>query len=73
MVLGVAGFVLMAIPFDIGWFVGGIPDVLAVIFGISGLAKRGGNANAAKGMAVVGLVLALLSLASVFVGAGSTW
>jgi hypothetical protein len=63
----------MAIPFFIGWFAGGIPDILAIVFGIVGLGRRGGHANAAKGVAIVGISLGVISLASVFVGAGSVW
>jgi hypothetical protein len=73
LVCGIAGFVLMGIPFFIGWFVGGIPDILAVIFGIVGLSRSGALYGVGRAPAIVGLVLGGVSLLSVFVGAGSLW
>ncbi|CAN5469095.1 hypothetical protein BH10ACT4_BH10ACT4_10730 [soil metagenome] len=73
LVLGIVGFVLMAIPFFIGWFLGGIPDILAVIFGIVALTSLSKFNGAGKAKAIVGLVLGSVSLLSVFVGAGSIW
>jgi hypothetical protein len=73
LVLGIVGFVLMAVPFFIGWFIGGIPDILAVIFGIIGLNNAGARRSVGKPLAIVGLVAGGVSLLSVLVGAGSVW
>ena len=73
LVFGIVGFVLMGIPFFIGWFLGGIPDVLAVIFGLMGLVKSGQLRCAGFGPALTGLILACVSLFSVLFGAGSIW
>jgi hypothetical protein len=73
LVLGIIGFVLMGIPLFIGWFLGGIPDVLAVIFGILGISQSNRLGGVGKTSAIVGLVLGGVSLLSVFVGAGSIW
>jgi hypothetical protein len=73
LVLGIVGFVLMAIPFFIGWFLGGIPDILAIIFGIVGLTNTGAKAGVGKAPAIVGLILGAISILSAFLGAGSLW
>ena len=73
LVLGIVGFVLMGIPLFIGWVFGGIPDILAVIFGIIGISRSGQLGGVGKGPAITGLVLASVSLLSVFIGAGSIW
>ena len=63
----------MPIPFFIGWFVGGIPDIIAVILGIVALNNDAARRHVGKPMAVVGIVLGGVSLLSVFIGAGSIW
>jgi hypothetical protein len=73
LVLGIFGFCLMAIPLFIGWFLGGIPDLLAVIFGIVGLTNAPAKLGVGRGPAITGIVLAGVSLISVFLGAGSLW
>ncbi|HEX4442551.1 MAG TPA: hypothetical protein VHZ81_03175 [Galbitalea sp.] len=73
LVLGIVGFVLMAVPFFIGWFLGGIPDIIAVTLGIVGLNNDAARRGAGKPLAVVGIVLGGVSLLSAFVGAGSIW
>jgi len=73
LVLGIVGFVLMPIPLFVGWFLGGIPDILAVIFGIVGIVRARELRNAGLPLAIVGLCLGGVSLLSVFVGAGSVW
>jgi len=37
LILAICGFFLMGIPFFVGWVLGGIPDILAVIFGVVAL------------------------------------
>jgi hypothetical protein len=66
------GFVLMGIPFFIGIVLGGLPDLLAVAFGIAGI-SRAGRIRRGMGAAVTGLVLGSVSLLSVFLGAGWLW
>jgi hypothetical protein len=73
LVLGICGFVLMGIPLFIGWFLGGIPDILAVILGIVALNSAAARAGVGKAAAIVGLVLGGVSLLSAFIGAGSIW
>ncbi|GAA2082125.1 hypothetical protein GCM10009840_17750 [Pseudolysinimonas kribbensis] len=73
LVLGIVGFVLMGIPLFIGWFLGGIPDILAVILGIVGIVKARELGNRGLALAIVGLCLGGVSLLSVFLGAGSVW
>lgn len=73
LVLGICGIVLMAIPFFIGWFLGGIPDILAIILGIVGLNNAGAKLGIGKGAAVTGIVLGGVSILTVFIGAGSIW
>ena len=73
LVLGVTGFVLMAIPFFIGLFLGGIPDLIAVILGIVGLTNPAAKLGIGRAPAIVGIVLGSISLLSVFLGAGWLW
>lgn len=72
LVLGIVGFVLTPIPLFIGLFLGGIPDILAVIFGILGIV-RANKTGIGKGMAIAGLVLGGLGVLSTFIGAGTIW
>ncbi|MDQ1569849.1 MAG: hypothetical protein QOF79_523 [Actinomycetota bacterium] len=72
LILGIAGFVLFAIPF-VGWLIGGIPDLLAVVFGIVGLNNDAARRGNGKPLAIVGLVLGGVSLLSVFIGGGWLW
>lgn len=73
LVLGIVGFLLMPIPLFVGWILGGVPDILAVIFGIVGIVKAGERRNTGLALAIVGLCLGSVSLLSVFIGAGSVW
>jgi hypothetical protein len=73
LILGICGFVLMGIPFFVGWFLGGIPDLLAIILGIVGLNNPGARLGVGKSAAVVGIVLGGVSILTVFIGAGSVW
>jgi len=73
LVLGICGFILMAIPFFIGWFIGGPLDILAIIFGIVGLSRTITIGRVGTASAIVGIVLGGLSLLSVSIGAGSIW
>jgi hypothetical protein len=73
LVLGICGFVLMGIPLFIGWFLGGIPDLLAIILGIVGLVNPAAKHGLGRGTAITGLVLGGVSILTVFVGAGSVW
>lgn len=73
LILGIAGFVLMGIPLFIGLFLGGPLDILAVIFGILGIRRANQLGGVGKTTAIWGLVLASVSLVSVFFGAGTIW
>jgi hypothetical protein len=70
--LGITGFVLMGIPI-IGWLIGGVPDILAVIFGIRGISRSGRLGGRGLVPSIVGLGLASVSLFSVLFGAGTIW
>lgn len=71
-VLGLFGFLVTWIPFFIGLFLGGLPDVLAIVFGILGIV-RANRVHRGMGLAVTGLVLGGLAFLSIFVGAGTVW
>lgn len=72
LVLGIAGFLLTPIPFFIGLFLGGIPDILAIIFGIVGLV-RANQLHRGFPLALIGLILGSLGFLSIFIGAGTVW
>lgn len=72
LVLGIAGFVLTPIPLFIGLILGGIPDVLAIVFGIVALV-RASRVRVGTAPAVWGLVLGGLGFLSIFIGAGTIW
>lgn len=71
-VLGLFGFLVTWIPFFIGLFLGGLPDVLAIVFGICGIV-RANRVHRGMGLAVTGLVLGGLAFLSIFIGAGTVW
>lgn len=73
MILGICGFLLTPIPFFVGWFLGGIPDILAIIFGIVGVTAANRLGGAGRVPAILGIVLGGLGFLSIFVGAGSIW
>ncbi|MCU1411885.1 MAG: hypothetical protein JWR04_2592 [Rhodoglobus sp.] len=73
LVLGIVGFVLTPIPLFIGLFLGGIPAILGVIFGIVGLTHSAPLGGIGKVPAIVGIVLGGLAILSIFVGAGTIW
>jgi hypothetical protein len=73
LILGICGFLLTPIPFFIGLFLGGIPDILAIIFGIVGLVKAPKVGGRGFALALVGLILGGLGFLSIFTGAGTIW
>ena len=73
LILGIFGFCLTAIPVFIGLFLGGIPDVLAIVFGIVGLVRAAKIGGRGQGHAIAGLVLGGLGFLSIFIGAGTIW
>lgn len=73
MILGICGFLLTPIPFFVGLFLGGIPDILAIIFGIVGLNATARLGGAGKVPAILGIVFGGLAFLSIFIGAGSIW
>lgn len=73
LVLGIWGFVTTWIPLFIGLFLGGIPDMLAIVFGILGITRAGQLGGRGQAMAIVGVVLGALAFLSIFVGAGTIW
>lgn len=73
LVLGIWGFVTTWIPLFIGLFMGGIPDILAIVFGILGIVRANANGGRGLAMAVVGLVFGGLAFFSIFLGAGTIW
>jgi hypothetical protein len=70
--LGIVAFFLTPIPFFIGLFLGGIPALLAVVFGIVGI-SRAGHTRAGLPMAVIGLCLGGFEIILIFLGAGTLW
>ncbi|WP_314475146.1 DUF2510 domain-containing protein [uncultured Microbacterium sp.] len=73
LVLGIWGFMTTWIPFFIGLALGGIPDILAIVFGILGIARARQIGGKGIPLAVVGLVLGSLAFISIFFGAGTIW
>jgi hypothetical protein len=73
LILGIWGFLTTAIPLFIGLFVGGIPDILAIIFGILGIVRANKMGGKGLPLAVIGLVLGSLAFLSIFIGAGTIW
>ncbi|WP_136710039.1 DUF4190 domain-containing protein [Agromyces sp. H66] len=73
LVLGIWGFLTTWIPLFIGLFLGGVPDVLAIVFGIIGIVRANASGGRGLAMSVVGLVLGGLAFVSIFLGAGTIW
>lgn len=73
LVLGIWGFMTTWVPLFIGLFLGAIPDILAIVFGILGIVRASANGGRGFAMAVVGLVLGGLAFVSIFFGAGTIW
>lgn len=73
LVLGIWGFCTTWIPLFIGVLLGGVPDLLAVIFGIIGITRANMNGGHGLTMSVFGLVLGGLAFISIFFGAGTLW
>ncbi|WP_353807719.1 DUF4190 domain-containing protein [Agromyces sp. SYSU T00194] len=73
LVLGVWGMLTTWIPLFIGLFLGLVPDVLAIAFGVVGITRA--NRLGGRGLvpAIIGLVLGTIAFASIFFGAGTTW
>ncbi|KRE30219.1 hypothetical protein [Agromyces sp. Soil535] len=73
LVLGIWGFVTTWIPLFIGLFFGGIPDILAIVFGILGVVRANRSGGQGMALAVIGLILGSLAFLSIFLGAGTIW
>jgi len=73
LLLGIGGFVLTGVPFLIGLVAGGIPDALAIVFGILGIVRSRSVGGAGGVFAIVGVVLGALALCMVPFGAGTLW
>ena len=73
LVLGIWAFCVTWIPLFIGLILGGIPAVLAIAFGIAGIARSGARGGQGLPLAIVGLVLGGLAFFSIFLGAGTLW
>jgi hypothetical protein len=73
LILGIWAFCVTWIPLFIGLFLGGIPAVLAVAFGITGIARSGARGGQGLPLAIVGLILGGLAFLSIFIGAGTVW
>jgi hypothetical protein len=73
LVLGLVGVVVTAIPLFIGLIFGGIPDLLAVIFGIVGLINANKLNGKNMGFAIAGLILGAFGLLGILLGAGTIW
>jgi hypothetical protein len=73
LILGIWGFLTTWIPFGIGLVIGGIPDILAIVFGIVALTRAPRLAGRGTAPAIVGLILGGLAFLSIFIGAGTVW
>lgn len=73
LVLGIWGFLTTWIPLFIGLFLGGIPDILAIVFGILGIVRANARGGRGLAMSIVGLVFGGLAFFSMFLGAGTIW
>jgi hypothetical protein len=71
--LGIWGFLTTWIPLFIGLLLGGLPDLLAVVFGIIGIIRANQMGGRGMALAVIGLVLGGLAFISIFFGAGTIW
>lgn len=71
-VLGLWGFLVTWIPFFIGLILGGVPNLLAVIFGICAIV-RANRIGRGMGLAIAGLILGGLAGISILFGAGTIW
>lgn len=72
-ILGVWGFLTTWIPLFIGLLLGGLPDLLAVVFGIIGIVRANQSGGRGMAFAVIGVVLGGLAFISIFFGAGTIW
>lgn len=72
-VLGIWGILVTWIPLFIGLLLGGLPDALAVVFGIIGIVRANQLGGRGMAFAVIGLVFGGLALISIFFGAGTIW
>ncbi|MFC9561492.1 hypothetical protein [Agromyces sp. NPDC056965] len=73
LILGIWGFLTTAIPLFIGLFLGGIPDILSIVFGIIGIVRANQMGGKGLPLAVIGLILGSLAFLSIFLGAGTIW
>jgi hypothetical protein len=72
LVLGVLAVVLGAVPF-VGWLVGGLLAVLAIIFGIIG-AMLDRKSDLSDKLPFAGILLGILTLVGIFaLGMGIVW
>ncbi|WP_173923048.1 DUF4190 domain-containing protein [Agromyces sp. Marseille-P2726] len=72
-ILGLWGFLTTWIPLFIGLLLGGLPDLLAIVFGIIGIIRANQSNGRGMAFAVAGLVLGGLAFISIFFGAGTIW
>jgi len=69
---GIVGFLVTGIPL-VGIFIGGPIDIVAIICGIWGLNRTISIGRTGTGPAIIGIVLAGISLLSIPFGAGTAW
>lgn len=69
---GIVGFVVTGIPL-VGVFIGGPIDIVAIICGIWGLNRTITVGRTGTAPAIIGIVLAGISLLSIPFGAGTIW
>jgi len=69
---GIVGFLVTGIPL-VGIFIGGPIDIVAIICGIWGLNRTISIGRTGTAPAIIGIVLAGISLLSIPFGAGTIW
>ncbi len=73
LILGIWGFLTTGIPLFVGLFLGAVPDILAIVFGIVGIVRANRIGGRGRVPATFGLVLGGLAFVSIFFGAGTIW
>jgi Protein of unknown function (DUF2510). len=73
LIVGACGLVLTAVPFLIGLVVGGIPDLLAIAFGVVGIVHSRVLGGAGLTPAILGVALGTIGLCAIPLGAGWLW
>jgi hypothetical protein len=71
--LGIAGLLLTPVPFEVGLIVGGVFDLLAIVFGMVALLRYPLGRRHGTSIAVVGLVFGTTGVVLITVGAGTAW